>query len=74
MIEKGTDLALRINKSVDEIIKNNSEIVENIDDLGDEISEFINGDSKVIDLDNTLKDSFKTTILNALKEKFQKYL
>lgn len=74
MIEKGTDLALRINKSVDEIIKNNSEIVENIDVLGDEISEFINSDSKVIDLDHTLKDSFKTTILNALKEKFQKYL
>jgi hypothetical protein len=74
MIEKGTDLALRINKSVDEIIKQNSEIVNNIDDLGDEITEFINSDSKVIDLDHTLKDSFKTTILNALKEKFQKYL
>jgi hypothetical protein len=74
MIEKGTDLALRINKSVDEIIKQNSEIVNNIDELGDEISEFVNSDDEVEDVDNTLKQSFKTTILNALKEKFQKYL
>ena len=72
MIEKGIDLALRINKSVDEIIKQNSEIVNNIDELGEEISEFVNSDSKVVDVDHTLKDSFKTTILNALKEKFQK--
>lgn len=72
MIEKGTDLALRINKTVDDIIKQNSEIIDNIDEMGEDISEFVNSDSKVIDLDYTFKDSFKTTILNALKEKFQK--
>lgn len=72
MIKKGIDLALRINKSVDDIIKQNSEIIDNIDEMGEDISEFVNSDSKVIDLDYTFKDSFKTTILNALKEKFQK--
>ena len=46
--------------------------VNNIDELGDEISEFVNSDDEVEDVDNTLKQSFKTTILNALKKKFQK--
>lgn len=72
MIEKGTDLALRINKSVDEIIKQNSEIVNNIDEFGEEISDYINSEEYVIDVDDTLKLSFKTTILNAIKEKFNK--
>lgn len=73
-MEKSIDLTLRINKSVDKIKEKNNEIIDDIDSFGDEISDYVNSDEEVEDIDDTLKQSFKTTILNAIKEKFNKYI
>lgn len=72
-MEKSVDLTLRIDKTVDKIHEKNEEIIKDIGVFGNEISDYVNSDKEVEDIeDDTQKPSFKTTILNALKEKFDK--
>ena len=72
---KEFDLAKRIDKSLEEISDTNNNILNKLDDFCCELSDYANSINVVENIDGSLKDSFKITILKAIdrvKEKLYK--
>lgn len=65
-IIKEYELAKRIDKSIEEVIELNCEALDNLNHFCDEISNFSDSDELVKNFDDTIKNSFKTTILEAI--------
>lgn len=66
-IIKEYELAKKIDKSIEEVIDLNCETLDNLNHFCDEISNFADSDEHVKNFDDTMKNSFKTTILEAIE-------